>query len=199
MHKFVEFLGNKLLEFDIISADKKDNYLYGIEMLLMKVLGIIVISIIAIITKKYIETIVFYITFKSLRAYTNGYHSKYYWACLIESAAVYIFICLVASPLVMKYLYESYFVTGISMILIFIIAPVNSENIMLDDEEIQNHKERIKYILIIDSIVWFAFINFKVYSDIVAFFELGIILDSVLLIVSKVFNLVQHIKINKFD
>ncbi len=196
LHKFSEILVNKLLEFEIISVDKKDNYLYGIEMLIMKIFGFVVVGIIAIIDKMYIETTVFYITFKTLRAYTNGYHSKYYWVCLIESAVVYIFICFVAAPFVMKYLYESYFITGIAMIFIFIIAPVNSESIMFNEKEIKKHKEKTKYILTIDGIVLFMSINFNLYSNIVAFFELAIILDAILLVIAKMLILIQYFKIN---
>ncbi len=195
MHKIAEKLLNKLLEFELISLDKKDNYLYGIEMILMKIFSIFIIGIIAIITKKYVETVVFYFTFTSLRAYTNGYHSKYYWACLIESAIVYLCICFLISPFVMNYLTYSYCVTMIAMILIFLLSPVNSENIMLDAKEINEHKEIIKYILIIDGLFLFMFINYRVYFEIVAFFELAIILDALLIIIARIIDGLKYIKV----
>ncbi len=181
-----------MLEFELISVEKKDNYQYGIEMLLMKILSIVVIGIIAIMTKKYMETIIFYFTFKSLRTYTNGYHSKYYWSCLIESAVVYIFICMILSSFVMKYLIQSYFVTMIAIILILLLSPINSDSIMLDDKEIKKHKEIIKYILIVDSLILFMFINYKVKLEIVAFFELAIILDLILIIVARIINVLKY-------
>ncbi len=194
MHKLTEILVNKLLEFELISEDKKDNYFYGVEMLVMKIFSIIVIGIIAIMLKKYVETVVFYITFTSLRTYTNGYHSKYYWLCLIESAIIYTLICLVIVPVVMSYLYESYFFTGIAIISIFILSPANSENIMFSKDEIEEHKKIIKYILIIDSVCLFMFINFKVTLEIVAFFEVAIILDSISIIIEKFIIFYKYLK-----
>ncbi len=185
MHTLSEMLVDKLLELDLISSEKKDNYLYGVEVFIMKILGITIFALIAMLTKTYAETAVFYVTFKSLRAYTNGYHSKYYWACLIESAVVYLFICFIGSPFVMEHMNEFYFITGIAMVVIFIAAPINSESMMFDEEEIATHKKIIRVLLVIDSIFLFIFIQYKVTLAIVSFFEVAIILDAVLLVVEK--------------
>ncbi|MGL5439833.1 MAG: accessory gene regulator B family protein [Filifactoraceae bacterium] len=194
VHRIAKKILNKLLEFELISVYKKENYLYGIEMILMKALGIFIIGIIAIITKKYVETIVFYFIFKSLRTYTNGYHSRYYWSCLIESTVIYIGICLLISPFVIKYIMKSYFVTVVAMILIFLLSPVNFGGITFNDKEIKKHKEVIKYILIIDNIFLFIFMNYKVRFEIVAFFEIAIILDLILIIIAKIINVLKYVK-----
>ncbi len=71
------------------------------------------------------------------------------------------------------------------MFVIFIAAPINSESMMFDEEEIATHKKIIRVLLVIDSIFLFIFIQYKVTLAIVSFFEVAIILDAVLLVVEK--------------
>lgn len=137
----------------------------------MIVLGLILISAIWILTKKYIETIVFYFTFSWLRFYTNVYHSKNYKACLSQSAVLYILICKVISLLFIKYVIVFHFITLVSMDITYALSPVNSESIVLNKKEITKYKDIVKYILITYFIILAIFINFKGKSEIVVFLK----------------------------
>ncbi len=177
---------NRLKDFGLIGKDDEAIYLYQVEVLFLKIIGILLIAIVGVLTEKCIETIVFYITFSSLRAYTNGYHSKNYMICLAESAMTYILICQVISVIFIKNLLLLHSLTFIAMIVIYAFSPVNSDDIMLSKKEIVKHREILKYILIIYLLIMMMFINFKVTSEIVVFFEIAILFDMVLVVIGKI-------------
>ncbi len=186
MNKLVIKIVNRLIFLGLIEKDDKDIYYYQVEMLILKIIGILLIIGIGISTKKYIETIIFYITFSWLRAYTNGYHSKNYKVCLIQSGIAYTLICNVISLVFVQNLSLFHFITLISMIVIYALSPVNSDSIMLSEKEIIKHKEILKYIFIIYLMILAMFINFKVKSEFVAFFEIAIIFDMLLVLIGKI-------------
>lgn len=63
MDTIVLKITNRLERLKLIEKNDKAIYSYQIEMLFMKIIGIVLIAGIGIITKNYIETIVFSITF----------------------------------------------------------------------------------------------------------------------------------------
>lgn len=149
----------------------------------------------------YIETIVFYIVFNSLRKYTNGYHSKRPMICIMESIITYLLICLVISNILEHYIYPLHFITLISMLMIYVLSPVNSDIIMLDEKELKElkeHKEHIKYILLIDLLILAIFVNFQIKSDLVVFFNLAILLDLFLLIIAKIMKGLKEVNDGKY-
>lgn len=181
-------LAEKFVCMGIIEEDKKDNYIYGIEFLIMKMVGISIMGIIGIVTQKPIETIVFYITFNSLRKYTNGYHSEKALLCVFESIIVYWLICTVVGKVLEEYIDLLHLMTFLSMIMIYILSPVNTESIMLDESEIKEHKKNIKQVLLIDLLILAMFINFQIKVDLIVFFDLAILLDLLLVLVGIVLN-----------
>ena len=181
-------LAETLIVLGIIEEDKKDNYIYGVEFLIMKVIGISIIGIIGILTQKYIETIVFYFTFNGLRKYTNGYHSKNALFCVLESMIVYWMICIVVGETLEKYICPLHMITFFSMFMIYVLSPINTDSIMLDESEMKEHKESIKYVLLIDLLVLMIFINFQIKVNLVVFFDLAILLDLLLIFVEMVLN-----------
>ncbi len=189
MNILVNKIVNALVEYGIIKKDKTDDYKYGVEVLFIKILGFLTICIVGIITKKYIETLVFYFTFTWLRTYTNGYHSKNYITCLVASASLYTLICTIISVLLSKYIFMLNLISYIAMLIIYILSPLNTVDIMLREHELIKHKKIIKFLLLIYSVILFMFINFKVENTIVMFFDIAIILDMLLLIVGKIMSL----------
>ncbi len=187
---YLEWITNRLIDnfidLGIIEKDKRDNYLYGAEFLIMKVVGVIIMATIGILSHKYIETVVFYVSFSCLRNYTNGYHSKKLRLCIVESMITYSLICFILSEVLRDYIYPLHFMTFISLFIIYALSPVNSDIIMLDENEIKEHKENIKYILLIDLVILAIFVNFQIKLNLVVFFDVAILLDLLLIILEKI-------------
>ncbi len=186
MQKVANILAKELISNDFISEDKKNNYTYGIEFVIMKIIGIAIIFITAGITGKYIETIVFYIVFNSLRKYTNGYHAKNPITCIIASFITLCFIFVVLSSFLISYIYYLHFTTFIAIFMIYSLSPVNSDMIMLSKKEIEEHKQKIKYILIVYLIALSVFVNFEIENATVVFFDLAIVLDLLLVVIGRI-------------
>lgn len=197
----MKWLASKLVDqfihLEIIDEKNKNNYIYGTEFLIMKLLGILVITSIGVLTHQFIGIFVFYIVFHNLRKYTNGYHSKKAYICVLETIAICTLICVGISSILMNYSYLLHFITIFSMLVIYMLAPVNSENITLSRNEMKEHREKIKYILLIDLIVLVNFFIFEVKLNLVVFFDLAIQLDLVLIIVGLVINKRKEAKYEK--
>jgi accessory gene regulator B len=121
------------------SDNEKEIYAYSIEVLISLFINLIILSFTAYILKKQAELIIFIVFFSGLRSYAGGYHAKTHIECMALS------LCLFAiSALSTTYLteYGEVILTlGImfSVIMVFILAPAESENKPL------SKKQRVKY------------------------------------------------------
>ncbi|MDO4772781.1 MAG: accessory gene regulator B family protein [Bacillota bacterium] len=186
MNKIIFKIVHRLINSGLIEKSDEAVYSYRVEVLLLKLVGILLIGTIGVLSKKYLETFVFYLAFSRLRAYTNGYHSKNYALCLLQSAFAYILICEVFFECFIKILPLSHLITFISMAVIYALAPVNSDAINLSKKEIVKHRKMIKKILIIYSVFLPALIHFKAGLGLVVYFEMAIMFDMLLVVVGKV-------------
>ncbi len=185
MEKLVIKLVDGLYENKLIGEEQRDNYLYGVEFLVMKIIGIIVLGIIAVLMGRYIETLVFYLTFAWLRKFTNGYHAKNYKLCMVESAVVYFLICQF-NGIIMKDLNTSYLVTLGCMPFIYFLSPVQSSSINFSKEEYRDHQGATFFLLGIYALWLFVFFYFGVRQDFIAFFESAIFLDLILVVIGRI-------------
>lgn len=185
LNKVIFKIVHRLINSGLIEKSDEAVYSYQVEMLLLKLGGILLIGTIGVLSKKYLETFVFYLAFSRLRTYTNGYHSKNYVLCLLQSAFAYVLICEVLSEFFIKTMPLSHPITFISIAVIYALAPVNSNAVNLSKKEIAKHREMIKKILIIYSVFLLALIHFKAGFGFVVYFEMAIIFDMLLLVVGK--------------
>ncbi len=120
---------------NIVQIDQQDAYIYGLEIFLQQVVFFFIIFILALITRTILLSFIFVVVYKVLRQYTGGFHCKTSGKCLIVSVLTYI-------PLIFLYYFNNPLVdiivgivALISSFVIFVFAPVESENKSLDQNE----------------------------------------------------------------
>ena len=121
------------------SDNEKEIYGYSIEVLIWLFINFFILSITAYILKKQAELITFVVFFPGLRSYAGGYHAKTHIECIILSFCAYVISALSGTYLT-EY-GEIILVLGIafSVIMVFLLAPAESENKPLSS------KKRFKY------------------------------------------------------
>ena len=134
---------HKLCSSNFIAEDEIEVYHYGLELLIatiLKVLGFLIIAIVLGFVK---ETIIFTLFFSSLRIQAGGYHASTPFKCFIGTLILmFPGIALVRMIPVEKQLYYVLTIIFISIFLVYLYAPVESENKPLTKEEDKIYRYR---------------------------------------------------------
>lgn len=126
----------KLCANNLIEEEEVEVYHYGLELFLATIFKLIGFIIIAVILDLVKETIVFTLFFSSLRIQAGGYHAKTALKCFLGTLILmFPGILLVGMIPVDKQLYYILISIVISIFLIYLYAPVESENKPLTKEE----------------------------------------------------------------
>ncbi|SDI52129.1 accessory gene regulator B [Pseudobutyrivibrio sp. 49] len=127
-----------------------DVYIYGVECLLNELNTLLLLFVWGILTKSLLEMLVWLITFSIFRHHTGGLHAKSNLRCFFYTCGVgflttyFIRIHLLNHIILMIY--------GISLLLVFILAPRKNAKKMLSNKE--EWCEKVISLLL----VFFAFI-----------------------------------------
>lgn len=113
---------------NLISENDSEAYIYGVQILLEKIISYCIIFSIALILNRLLEILLFVISFSLIRKYSGGIHCKRFETCLIASVTVSI------SGVVLYPLFEQNFLLyqgGVimSIIIVVIIGAINNPNI----------------------------------------------------------------------
>lgn len=129
-----------LITHHIVSEEKREAYTYGFELLFEKLFFYGIILIIALLTKTLIFSVLFVFSYKMLRQYTGGFHCKTAEVCLVVSVLIYLLVLL----LYMLNFDLGEFIlsisTMVSLIIIFLFSPRESENRPLESEEKRKYR-----------------------------------------------------------
>lgn len=117
----------------IIKNEDTDIYEYGLELVLSSFINIAGIIILMLISKLYIETILYFLGFSFLRVTAGGYHAKTHLRCFVMSIGIYA----ISMMLINLNIPFWGFVTGIIIMLsiVILLSPVEDENKPLNTEE----------------------------------------------------------------
>lgn len=130
------------------SDNEKEIYAYSIEVLISLFINFFILSTTAYLLKKQVELIVFIVFFSGLRSYAGGYHARTHIECIILSFCLFV-ISASSSAYLMEY-GNILLILGVlfSVIMVFMLAPTESENKPLSKRERVKYK-RISRILVI--------------------------------------------------
>lgn len=119
---------SKMLMANLISDNETEMYNYGVQVLLEKVISYAAIFALAMIIHKFLEILLFSVSFSVIRKYSGGIHCKTFKSCLIISALV-SFSGVELLPLIENNL--SLYQGGVvmSIVILIIIGSINNPNI----------------------------------------------------------------------
>lgn len=167
-------LSNKITAYfvvkDIISIEEIDIYEYSFELMLASIFNLIAIIAIGFGTSNFIETILFAITFVTIRTVAGGYHASTHFRCMI------ILIIDFSALIIMLELMPAYIMNIVNIILIvvgviiiLILPTVDSANNKLSSER----KNKLKLI----SVLYVVF--YSVVSMVLIYFSIDMIALSI--------------------
>lgn len=120
----------------VIEENKREIYDYCFEILLSTIINMSAIIIIAIATRTYLELFLYVFSFMVLRATAGGYHAKTHIGCFLILMFFYLgFLLMVKLMPIITLRYFSIAYSIISLILVFLLAPIESFNNPLSDNE----------------------------------------------------------------
>ena len=126
-----------LCQKELINESDKEIYAFGYEVIFDNVTKLIAIFLAGVILHKTIITLIFLITFVSLRGYTGGYHakSKWLWGLVVGSTG-YVTEVLKTNKVII------FFMVLVSELIIHQYAPVENINKRLTEEKRLRNRRR---------------------------------------------------------
>lgn len=162
---------------------------YGLEIIFTKVLFAIIIVSIGILTKCFLESIIYTITFSLLRQYGGGYHAETKQKCFVLSVLMLlcaIFIIKTAQSFDVFIILEVV-ITFLSVIYIITTAPIDTPSKRLDADELRIYGKRTGITVCILVIILGICLYIKAYRFSTAIM-IGIIMEAYLMLKGQINN-----------
>ncbi len=162
---------------------------YGLEIIFTKVLFAIIIVSIGILTKCFLESIIYTITFSLLRQYGGGYHAETKQKCFVLSVLMLIcaiFIIKTAQSFDAFIILEAV-ITFLSVIYIITTAPIDTPSKRLDADELRIYGKRTGITVCILVIILGICLYIKAYRFSTAIM-IGIIMEAYLMLKGQINN-----------
>ena len=82
-HYLSERVADFLFVHGTIKNKEKDIYIYGLELIISSIINLLICLILSILFGCFVNGLIFFISFSSLRRFTGGFHSKSFLRCNI--------------------------------------------------------------------------------------------------------------------
>ncbi|MEE1281231.1 MAG: accessory gene regulator B family protein [Acutalibacteraceae bacterium] len=189
----MDSVSEKIIEFfvsnNIIKNEDKELYKYALSITISAVIHILTIIVLGITFSLVVESIVFYMCFIAIRKFAGGYHSKTAGRCYFLSVLLSVMLLIVLKLLIcnMSSVINIITITVslISVVCIWIMSPLDTENNPLSDKEKVVYRRVAR---IISLLVFMMFIVFLILGkyNIALSVGLGIFMSVVVLIMRKI-------------
>ncbi|MDO9492053.1 accessory gene regulator B family protein [Acetobacterium sp.] len=137
-----------LVSNEIIIAENRNLYAYGLQQGLLMIFNIATIMGIGIVLNMVWESIIFLLTFIPLRSNTGGYHAKTQLRCYLYSVAM-ITATLMGIKIIPWTGIICIALTLVAGMIIFFLAPVEAVNKPLGQVEKAVYKKRTRFFLVL--------------------------------------------------
>lgn len=135
---------------NIIEEERKDAYLYGIELLISSLFSVTIMLFFGILFGKFPECIMFYFVFCTTRLFCGGYHAKSYAGCKLMFTFILCAVLILDKVLTELSIFHYCILWSIYAVSTYIYAPIENSNKKLNAEE--KKKNHIRSIVI--AFVW---------------------------------------------
>lgn len=151
-------MSNKISSFfvakSIIKQEDIEVYEYSLEIFISTVVNFLAVALIAVFTKNILITAFYLLGFIPLRSIAGGYHAETHLRCFMILMATYlVFLCAVKF-IPLTYIFYLTFVSSLlSLILIFIFAPVEDKNKPISAEEKKSFRMKSRITILVYTVV----------------------------------------------
>ena len=152
---------NQMEAEQIIDYELREHYIYALVTMVERWITVGSILIISFISKNFIPTIFFLISFFSLRKRTGGYHAEKFWQCYIGTVVTYILVILIC-PILNDNRGVMYIFVLLAAIIISIIGTVNHPNIAMNEMELKESKKTARLIIALECLLVYIFVKLNI-------------------------------------
>lgn len=160
--KFIKFF----IDNNIIKSEDRELYEYALNITISAVIHILTIIVLGMIFGLVVESIIFYLCFIAIRKFAGGYHAETAGRCYFFSVLLSVLLLVVLKLLVCNIsnivVAIVFAVELISLVCIWIMAPLDTENNPLSDKEKTVYRRITR---VISSIIFMVFVVFLVFNQ----------------------------------
>lgn len=150
---------------NIINKDEREVYIYGTELTLSSIVGILALIFVSICTGNYFQWLPFLMGFVPLRLLGGGYHAKNHRSCIITFTSVFL-VCTVLTETIKK---EKPILVMLSFLVFFIIilfSPVEPKNKTLSISTRTTNRRKSIILALINAIITILYVNNNIKNSI---------------------------------
>lgn len=173
-----------LIKNKIVEIEKREIYIYGLEVILLNGGLLIAFLIISLLCGEFINFCAYLIFFLPIRIFSGGYHAETSERCFILSTIAFGASIAVSKLIPLLYISNTGKIIGaVSVIVILVLAPLINENNPMNQTQRRRNRIILCTLLFIDLVFYILSCN---YAWTIASNELiFIVMDAVLLLTEK--------------
>lgn len=134
------------------SSDENELYVFGINQCLNMLLNILTALFIGILLGEILQLLLFMLAYIPLRSYAGGWHARTPLRCYIFSVIMLTLVSIgIKYLLLTEWVY--YAVLLVSVLIVFLLSPIEDKNKSLDELEHKVYKKRTAFIAALELIV----------------------------------------------
>lgn len=182
--KFISYLLDK----GVVKTDDREIYQFGFYQLLVFLCNIIVALVIFWWFDLFIEGLIFYVGYSTLRSYAGGFHFQSSVLCYIVSTSINFLVIFLLKNIDLNFI--SSLITVGAILIIFCLAPMGTENKELDEIEQKVYRKKTLIVLGVMIVLLSLFILIHLYQYALVLFMVLWLSASMLLLglLKKIFS-----------
>lgn len=186
LERLSEKFAGKLISTGIISETDAEIYVYGFFQTVMLVLNVATTLFLGIIFQMIIPCILLNLAYIPIRISAGGHHADSPVKCYINSTFMIAALLAIIKWVPIHYA-VSIVMLVVSSVVIWILAPVETENNPLDEVEVRVYRRRTKIVLAIElAVIFLCFITAKYQMAVTII--LGLFTESIMLLIGSIKN-----------
>lgn len=182
-----------LIKNKIVDIEKRDECVYGAEVLLLNLSNILTALIISILTKSMLHFVAFMLIFVPLRIFTGGYHAKTSESCYLITSAIYALTVLCVKLMPDLYSNIPAIITfAVLIVPIVLFAPVEHKNNPLTPNERRRNRLISIVLTAVDSLIFIALFILSISTATSVMIFMAV--DSILMMIGLLMNRIGRSK-----
>lgn len=146
-----------LIKNKIVDIERRDIYVFGIEVLLLNSLNILTALVVSIVTGTKLHFLAFIFVFIPLRIFSGGYHAKTSEACYLITTVTYVLsvLCVKRFPDIYSSI-PGLIALSVLIVPMILLAPIEHRNNPLSTYERKRNRLISIVLIVFDSLVFIA-------------------------------------------
>lgn len=182
-----------LIKNKIVDIEKRDECVYGAEVLLLNLANILTALIISLLTKSMLHFAAFMLIFVPLRIFIGGFHAKKSESCYLITSAIYALTVLCVKLMPDLYSNIPAIITfAVLIVPIVLFAPVEHKNNPLTPNERRRNRLISIVLTAVDSLIFIALFILSISTATSVMIFMAV--DSILMMIGLLMNRIGRSK-----